>query len=121
MKKFTKEIKMLLSTAIIGTTGIGLLTSCGDDYYEGGLSRTDDMAGGSSSVTATVGAAQAPDETISCGPDETTDTACVTTDEPPLMGEMAAPDEWVTTEAEKTQERIVSIELHPTEGVAMPD
>ena len=120
MKKFTKEIQVLLSTALIGTAGIGLLTSCSDDYYNGGLQRTD--------VTTSErgndyydGGLQAGDDLIddsSTGAnavtDETKDKVCVSTDDLPLVGEMAAPDDWITTEAEET-------DLPLSEGVAMPD
>ena len=106
MKKFTEEIKMLLSTALIGTAGIGLLTSCGDERLAGDVQRVDDMTGNSSSLTNVIGATQNPDET---------------TEEQFVMGDVAAPDECIISEEEETTESITSTEMTLTEETEMTE
>lgn len=116
MKKFTNEITALLSTALIGTAGVCLMTSCGEPEYLGGLQKCDDQI-----VTTT-------EETIPyvggyvdlmTEPCETTQ-AVSETEEPLILGYMSVSDEEVTDETEKMIGG-KPIDLHPTEGVAMPD
>ena len=121
MKKFTKDIKKLLSVVLVGTTGIGLLTSCGaDEPVAGELQRTDDMTGKSSAVsegsepydgglmvvddmTDSTSEVTANTDENQPAPDETENKAYVT-EEPPMMGEMADPDAYIVTEEKRFAE-----------------
>lgn len=80
MKKYTKDIQRLLSTVLIGTAGIGLLTSCGqqEDHIAGDVQIVDDMMGTSSIVTEVY---EEPDDTAVSDHEAEDDTSVIETEE----------------------------------------